>query len=73
MEKITLTLGQLNSLLYEQKLLVVENLLSNTYYYNKKTTIGQAFSIDDIDKDKFKEIAMKSEEPNDIQVLKRYI
>lgn len=72
-QKINITLGQLQGLLNEQKRLTADYLLGMTYYYNTESTSGQSFSIANIDKEKFKEVANKSEYPQDLEVLKRYL
>jgi hypothetical protein len=72
-QKISLTLSQLQSLLAEQKMLVATNLLSMTYYYNTESTDGTSYSINNIDKEKFKEVAHKTENPKDFETLKRYL
>lgn len=72
-QKINITLGQLQGLLNEQKRLTADYLLGMTYYYNTDSTYGCAYSMQNIDKEKFKEVANKSEYPKDLEVLKRYL
>lgn len=71
--KISLTLKQLENLLFQQKQLTAENLLSMTYYYNTDSTDSQFKTMPNIDKEKFKEVADKSSFPNDLETLKRYL
>ncbi len=70
--EITITIDQLESLLRQQKELVIERLAGHTYYYNSKSTNGVAISLD-IDKVKFEEIGLKARFPDDFIVLKKYI
>lgn len=72
-KEITIDLDQLEFLLRQQKELVVENLLSMTYYYNTETTDGHSKSMQNIDKEKFREVAFKAEYPSDLEILKRYL
>lgn len=72
MDKITITIEQLESLLFEQKKLVAEKLLGMTYYYNSESTDGCSKSIGNIDSYKFKEVAFSSSLPDEFNILKKY-
>lgn len=71
--KISLTLRQLENLLFQQKQLTAENLLNMTYYYNSESTESISKSMQNMDREKFKEVADKSRFPNDLETLKRYL
>ncbi|MEO7977751.1 hypothetical protein [Flavobacterium sp.] len=70
--KINITLKQLQWLLNEQKRLTASYLLGMTYYYNPESTAGHSKCIN-IDKEKFNEVANKSEFPKDFETLKQYL
>jgi len=70
--KVSLTIEQLESLLYEQKLLVIEGLQGRSGYCNSETTAGQPIPLT-IDKEKFKETGLAVRMPNDVNVLKKYL
>jgi len=72
MNKIEMTLKQLEALLDEQKRLTIEKCLGHNYFYNKESTEGQLKSLP-IDENKFKEQGMQAKYPNDYEVLKKYI
>lgn len=67
-----ITLGQLETLLIQQKKLVVERLLSSTSSYNTNNTEGHIFTIDNIDKQKFESVGMATKFPDDVNILKKY-
>ncbi len=70
--EIKITIEQLESLLRQQKELVIERLAGHTYYYNSKSTEGVSIPLD-IDKIKFEEIGLKTRFPNEFEVLKKYV
>lgn len=72
MAKIEMTIAQLEQMLIEQKLITVEQCLSNSHIYNKESTGACSFPLP-IDDLKFKENGMKADYPNEFNVLKKYI
>jgi len=66
-----ISLEQIEWLLSEQKKLVIERLLNYKSSYNADSTPSYTVSLN-IDKDKFTEIGMKADIPNDIKILKHY-
>jgi len=73
MSTITIELSKLINLLNQQKDLVAEKLLSETYVYNTESTDSHTKSIQNIDKEKFKRVAVSAKLPRDIETLKEYI
>ncbi len=73
MAEIKITIEQLESLFQQQKEKVVEAIASNTYIYNTLSTDGHIKVIENIDKNKMREVGMKAAFPNDYNVLKKYI
>lgn len=73
MIEITMTLVQLRILLDKQKEIVIDSLASQSAYYNKESDAGTGITLHQIDKDKFKEIGMKTKYPNDYHVLNKYL
>ena len=69
---IKLTLDELRYLLDEQKLLVIEKLISSSAYYNKDSTEGHLNTLP-IDNETFKTIGLEVKYPNDYMVLKKYL
>lgn len=72
MSKITMTLYQLQSLLDEQKRLVIDRLRSYSYLYNTNSTSGQSIPMT-IDEEKMKEVGMKTSYPDAYTTLKAYL
>lgn len=70
--KINLTIEELEFLLDEQRKLTIEKCMSNTSYYNAKSTDGQSFTLD-IDADKFRKNGMETRYPEDFRILKKYL
>jgi hypothetical protein len=70
--KISMTVRQLEILLDDQKRLVVE-ALRNTSYYNTENTDSHSKTIDNIDKEKFKELGMKARYPDELSIIKKYL
>lgn len=70
--RINITLRQLEILLQDQKEKVIQHLAGNTYLYNPQSTDGSYKSIE-INKDRFKEVGLKAEYPDEFKVLKKYI
>lgn len=70
--KVSLTIEQLEKLLIQQKENVIENLAHNTTSYNSENTASNVACLP-IDKDKFRNLGLKSRFPNDFDVLKRYL
>ena len=66
-----ITIEQIESLLREQKKLVIEKLLNSTSYYNSENTESSLKSLP-IDKNKFTELGEKADYPKDIKILKSY-
>jgi hypothetical protein len=67
-----ITLAQLETLLNEQKGLVIERLKGQSYTYNKESTESHLKDLP-IDMDKFYELGMSSKFPEDFNTLRRYI
>lgn len=72
-KSITLTIAELEWFLAEQKRITTDYLLGLTYWYNTESTAGESKTIQNIDKEKFKEAGSKSSYPADFETLKRYI
>lgn len=72
MSKIELTIKELESMLTEQKLIMIERLAGGSGYYNTETTEGYHIPLT-IDKEKFKEQGLTARFPNEFNVLKKYI
>lgn len=72
MAEIKITLEQLESMLREQKQIVIERLSGSSSYYNSTNTDGCINTLP-IDKDKFKEHGMQARYPSDFEVLKKYL
>jgi hypothetical protein len=72
MTELKITVKQLESLLFEQKIKVIEKLLGQTGYYNSESDAGNYRSLP-IDKDKFKETGLAASFPEDLNVLKKYV
>ena len=70
---IKITIQQLEILLCEQKLIVIEKLLSGTGYFNTESDASSYRTIDTIDKQKFKETGMDARFPDDLITLKKYL
>ena len=69
---LTLTLEQLKHLLVQQKDILIEHLACNTAHYNSESGDGRIYTLP-IDKEKFREVGMKSKFPNDFNVLTKYL
>lgn len=72
MDKIQISIEDLEGMLNEQKRNVIDNLSGSSSYYNEESTDGHQKSLP-IDKEKFYELGIKSRYPNDFNILKRYI
>lgn len=72
MKTIELTIDELKSLLDQQRELTIEQCLSNSSYYNKESTDGQAWTLP-IDKEKFILNGRHGGYPNDFVVLSKYL
>jgi hypothetical protein len=70
---IKISIEDLKSLLVQQKTLVVEKLLSQTYSYNTESSDSHLKSISNIDRSKFLEVAISSKFPTDFEVLNKYL
>jgi hypothetical protein len=66
------TLEQIESLLNQQKKIVIDALLNRTSSYNSLNTEGRMSTIDNIDKEKFTKTGMETDFPKDILVLRKY-
>jgi len=71
-QKISLTINQLESLLNQQKEMVIDKLSGQSSYYNLESDAGNSRTLP-IDKDKFKLSGMQARYPNEFEVLKKYI
>lgn len=71
-KEITITISQLESLLNQQKTIVLKRLLDGTSYYNSESTPSHGKSLP-IDKDKFMEFGEKADYPDDLNTLKKYL
>ena len=72
MQKIELTIQELQQLLNEQRELTIEQCLSNSSYYNKESTEGQRWALP-IDNERFVINGRHCGYPNDFIVLSKYI
>lgn len=70
--EVNFTMEQVEELLREQKRLVIEKLLRHTAYYNPQSTDSDLKTMD-LKEDKFKEIGMAANLPQDIITLKKYL
>lgn len=68
-----MTIRQLEILLDEQKRLVIENLAGQSGSYNTESDNGHYRTIDNIDREKFKEVGYRTRYPDDLHTLKKYI
>lgn len=72
MEKIKISIEDLQSLLNQQKRLVIEKLLSQTYSYNTESSEGNTKSMQNINKANFEIVGMQANFPDDFNVLEKY-
>lgn len=72
MVKIQMTIEQLQSLLFQQKIKTIEKCLTQTYFYNSESTESSLKNLP-IDEAKFREHGLSAEYPQDFVVLKKYL
>ena len=72
MTEITMTLNDLRDLLDEQIQLTINKLKSESYIYNKESTMGSSKSLP-IDEDKMFKVGRETKYPNEYNVLKKYL
>lgn len=72
MSKITMDIQDLESLLNQQKRIVIERLLGSTSAYNPESNDGHSKSMN-IKKEVFEELGMTARYPQEFQTLKKYL
>lgn len=72
MPQIQMSVQELQSILDDQKRMVIEKLLIHSSYYNTESDASNYRTLP-IDPDKFKDQGMKAGYPNDFEVLKKYV
>lgn len=71
--KISISLNDLKRMLDQQKEIVIDTLLGQTYTYNKESIDGELKSMQNIDKDKFRKLGSQARYPDDFNVLKKFL
>lgn len=70
--EIKITIQQLESLLNQQKEIVIEKLAGQSSYYNLESDGGHMKTLP-INKDKFREAGIQARFPDEFVVLKKYV